>query len=118
MSSFDKWALPSTLWLDRVFPVPHEALMFQILFLTFSFPPWFLGILAEVITKKAHCQSLSWQRAFGCRDIYTMVLTWAPLPYQDDNTWTCSTSSLIGYLFARNLLSPFVCPLRLSAPEK
>jgi hypothetical protein len=60
MSWSDKWALPLTLSLDRVFPVPHEAPMFRILFLTFSLPPSYFGILVVVITEtKKPAASLS-----------------------------------------------------------
>jgi hypothetical protein len=51
MSWFDRWALPSTLSLDRVFPAPHEGPMFRILFLTFFFTSQIFGVLVQVITK-------------------------------------------------------------------
>jgi len=72
--------------------------------LTFSFPPWFLGILVEVMTKnKKSPLPISFLAVgFWFRDNNPMTMpTWADLPCQDDYTWTCRTSSLIAYLFAR-----------------
>jgi len=105
MSWSDRWAPPLTLSLDRVFPDPHEAPMFQILFLTFSFPPWFLGILVEVMTKnkKSRLPISFFAVGFWFRDNKSVTMpTWAVLPCQDCNTWACSTSSYVYYVFQNN----------------